>query len=292
MKDLLLHKVTRLQADVYAKSPSHALLITGDEGSGKGRLSMHLSATLLGLDQAQDLQSYPYFVHIKRPDTKQDIPIELIRALNKRLALKAPGSRKIRRVILIEDAHYLNEESANALLKMLEEPSTETVFILTATSPQVLLPTISSRAQQLQVKPVSIAQSLEFLKDSYAANDIEKAWSLSGGSAGLMVAILNGDNKHPLKMAVDEAKDYLRKSSYERLLMIDVLSRDKTRLAFFLEGLARVLGAVQRSGVGAGSNIHQVNILRTRRLVLRLQEALDANVSPKLIALNLGLNLI
>ncbi len=292
MKDLLLHKVTRLQANVFAGSPSHALLITGDEGSGKGYLSTHLSTILLGLDHAQDLQSYPYFVHIKRPDGKQDIPIESIRALNKLLTLKAPGSRKIRRVILIEDAHYLNEESSNALLKMLEEPSIETVFILTATSPEVLLPTISSRAQQLQVKPVSLTQSLEFLKDNYVAGDIEKAWRLSGGSAGLMVAILGGDNKHPLKMAVDEAKDYLRKSSYERLLMIDVLSRDKTRLALFLEGLVRVLGAVQRSETGSSSNIQQKNVLRSRRLVLRLQEALDANVSTKLIALNLGLNLI
>src|SRR3990167_9432838 len=235
INDLLLNKTTRLQIGIFANTPSHALLITGDAGSGKACTAMSLAALLLGCDRVGQLQNYPYFTHLKRPEGKQDIPIDSVRALSKLLKLKVPGSREIRRVILIEDAQDLNEEASNALLKMLEEPAAESVFILTATSAHSLLPTISSRAQQLQIRPASLAQSLKFLDDNYQKPAIESAWRLSGGSVGLMLAILHDDKDHPLKRAIDEAKEYLRKNSYQRALLSDTLSRDKIRLALLLE---------------------------------------------------------
>ncbi len=292
MKDLLLHSITRLQAETFASTPSHALLITGNVGSGKACLAKNLAASLLDCHLVQQLQKYPYFTHLKRPDGKQDISIDSIRALSKLLTLKAPGSREIRRVILIEDAQDLNEEASNALLKMLEEPAADCVFILTATSPHSLLPTISSRAQQLQVRPVSLAQSLKFLEGSYKNSDIESAWLLSAGGAGLMLAILYDDKNHPLKKAIDEAKEYLRNNSYERTLLTDSLARDKKQLALLLEALVKLLGAVQRSGRGSGNDSQQKKLLASRKLVLKLQEALNANVSPKLIVLELSLNLL
>jgi DNA polymerase-3 subunit delta' len=292
MTDLLLHKTTRLQIGAFINNPSHALLITGEVGSGKACLAMSLAATVLGCDSVEQLQTYPYFTHLKRSEGKQDISIDSIRGLNKLLKLKAPGNREIRRVILIEDAQDLNEEAANALLKMLEEPAADCVFILTATSPHNLLPTISSRAQQLQIRPVSLEQSLKFFGDDYRKNDIESAWNLSQGGVGLMLAILRDDKDHPLKAAIDEAKGYLRSNSYERVLMADPLSRDKKQLALLLEALVKLLGAVQHSGLKSSNDSQQKKLLASRKLVLKLQKALDANASPKLVALELGLNLL
>lgn len=292
MKDLLLHDSTRLQVEVFANTPSHALLITGDVGSGKACLAKSLATVLLDLHPDKRLENYPYFTHLKRPEDKQDIPIDSIRRLNKLLMLKAPGSREIRRVILIEDAQDLNDEAANALLKMLEEPAADCVFMLTATSPHSLLPTISSRAQQLQIRPASLQQSLKFLEGNYQKHAIESAWRLSGGSVGLMLAILHDDKDHPLKRAIDEAKDYLRKNNYERALLTDSLSRNKVQLALYLEALVKLLGAVQHFGLKSGNDSQQKKLLASRKLVLKLQKALDANASPKLIALELSLNLI
>lgn len=292
MKDLLLHDSTRLQAEAFVNVPSHALLISGDAGSGKACLAASLATVMLGLDSGQKLQNYPYFTHLKRPSGKQDISIDSIRNLNKLLKLKAPGSREIRRIILIENAQDLNEEAANALLKMLEEPAADCVFILTSTSPQSLLPTISSRAQQLQIRPVSLAQSLKFLEADYRKQVIESAWRLSGGNVGLMLAILHDDKDHPLKMAIEDAKDYLRMNGYERALLADRLSRDKMQMALLLEALVKLLGAVQHSGLRSGSDSQQKKMLASRKLVLKLQNALDDNVSPKLVALELSLNLI
>lgn len=292
MKNLLLQSSTRLQVEAFANSPSHALLISGDKGSGKACLAKSLAAVLLGCDSVPQLQNYPYFTHLKRSEGKQDISIDSVRSLNKLLRLKAPGSREIRRVIFIQDAQDLNEEASNALLKMLEEPAADCVFILTAISSHSLLPTISSRAQQLQIRPVSLLQSLKFLEGKYQKSAIESAWRLSQGSVGLMLAILNDDKDHSLKKAIDEAKDYLRSSSYQRALLADSLSRDKVHLALFLEALVKLLGAVQHSGIRSGGDSQQKKLLTSRKLVLKLQKALDANVSPKLVALELELNLL
>lgn len=292
MKDLLLNQATLSQAKAFINKPSHALLISGGVGSGKASMARMIASALLGLGTIQQLENYPYFTHLKRPEGKQDISIDSIRRLNKQLVLKAPGSREIRRVIFIEDAGDLNEEAANALLKMLEEPAVDCVFILSATSSQGLLPTISSRTQQLQIRPVGLQQSLKFLQPGYLDKEIEAAWRLSQGSAGLMLAILHDDKDHPLKRAIDEAKDYLRSNSYERVLLADSLSRDKNQLALVLEALVKLLGAVQHSGFRSGKGSQQKKLLGSRKLVLKLQKALDVNVSPKLVALELGLNLL
>ncbi len=292
MNDLLLNKSTLVQARAFINNPSHALLISGGGGSGKASIARLIASELLGLRTTEQLEKYPYFTHLKRPDGKQDIPIDSIRQLNKVLKLKAPGSREVRRVVIIEDAQDLNEEASNGLLKMLEEPPADCVFILSAVSSHNLLPTISSRTQQLQVRPLSLDQSLKFLQTKYSEKEIESAWRLSQGAAGLMLAILRDDKEHPLKVAVDEAKNYLRKDIYGRLLLSDSLSRDKKQLALLLEALAKLLAALQSSAAALGSDAQTQKILASRRLVLRLQEALEANVSPKLISLKLGLNLL
>jgi|SRR3989338_8546603 len=292
MNDLLLNKSTQAQARALINNPSHALLVSGGVGSGKASVARLIASELLGLRDAKMLEKYPYFTHLKRPDGKQDIPIDSVRQLNKVLKLKAPGSNEIRRIVIIEDAQDLNEEASNALLKMLEEPPADCVFILTAISAHALLPTISSRTQQLQLRPLSLDQSLKFFSPKYSELDIESAWRLSQGAAGLMLAILKDDQQHPLKIAVYEAKSYLRKDTYERLLLSDALSRDKKQLALLLEALTKLLAALQSSVAVQGSDSQTRRILASRRLILRLQEALEANVSPKLISLKLSLNLL
>src|SRR3989344_1636325 len=210
MNDLLLNKSTLAQARAFINSPSHALLISGGGGSGKASIARLIASELLGLRIPQQLEKYPYFTHLMRPEGKQDIPIDAIRQLNKVLKLKAPGSREIRRVVVIEDAQDLNEEASNALLKI----------------------------------------------------------------------------------AVDQAKGYLRKDIYERLLLSDSLSRDKKQLVLLLEALSKLLAALQSSTATRGSHSQTQKILASRRLVFRLQEALEANASPKLISLKLSLNLL
>jgi len=58
------------------------------------------------------------------------------------------------RIFAIQDAHYLNEQSANQLLKLFEEPPAQTVFILDTDQPELMLPTILSRGQKIVLTPL------------------------------------------------------------------------------------------------------------------------------------------
>ena len=86
------------------------------------------------------------------------------------------------RVFLIDNAHYLNEESGNRLLKLFEEAPARTVFLLTTDRPELLLPTIHSRGQKITLTPLPAAELAEALaqRGMDAAEALEAA-ALSGG---------------------------------------------------------------------------------------------------------------
>lgn len=292
MKPNLINIRTKKQLDLLLKNPPQAIMLIAPSGSGKLTIANYMAGNLLDRQSIERLSSHPYLVYIKRPDGKQDIPIDSVRKLIKSLSLKVPGKKEIRRVIIVEDAQDMNEEAQNAMLKILEEPPSDCVFILTADSQSNLLPTIVSRTQEVFIQPINLNQALSFYEDEFTNKQVGTAWSLSQGSAGLLSALLMDDKDHPLKQAVDSAKEYLKKDTYERLMMAEKLSKDKNLLKLFLEALLKLLAALHRNAVEAGKNDQQRRLLTSRKLVNRLQDALDNNVSPKLITLELTLNLL
>ena len=84
----------------------------------------------------------------KKKTKKANILIEQVRALGQFLTLSSHRANA-NRVLLITPAETLNEVSANALLKVLEEPPAGLVFILVCHEPQRILPTILSRCHQI-----------------------------------------------------------------------------------------------------------------------------------------------
>jgi len=71
------------------------------------------------------------------------------------LQQQARGKSARKQVFIIDDADHMNLQAQNALLKLLEEPSSSVHFILTAHQPHILLPTILSRVQRVTVHPIS-----------------------------------------------------------------------------------------------------------------------------------------
>lgn len=285
-QSILMHERTKKQLQLFTKNPSHALLITGLPGAGKGYLAQTAAAQLLGLKNLSDLEHYPYFIHVVRQEDKQEISIDAVRELIHKLQLKTPGSRGIRRVVIIEDAQLLSDEAQNSILKVLEEPPADTVIMLTAPSIRAVLPTISSRAQRLEVLPVPLKNATGYFDGEYGDKSVQSAWNLSEGALGLMIALLDDSKIHPLKSAVEDVRTLLQQDTFERLITLDKLSKDKESLTIFLEAILRVLAVLNRT---SGSTNKRV--LAGRKLVLNLQKQLADNANPRLVALELGLNL-
>lgn len=284
--------MTAKQLKDFLKNPSHGILISGPAGSGKQTIAKYLAAELIGVTMDK-LSDYPYYIILSKPSDKQEIPIDSVRQLISALKLSPAVSNKgqIKRVVLVNGAQLLSDEAQSALLKLLEEPPQSTVFILTVPTDESVLPTVASRLQMFTINSVSLEDAQKYFADRYNNTVIASAWSLSQGAPGLMAAILQDDKDHPLKLAVDAAKQLLKMDRYERLIFLDGLSADKAKLAEFMDGLSRVLAALQRSAIESGTDPLSKRIVKSRQLTNQVLDSLSKNTSTRLICLNLALNL-
>lgn len=289
MDNLIIHAATRQQLEQYLARPAHAVLLTGPAGSGKRTLAETLVAQVLGLERAR-LPSYPYFLPISTDGSS--ISIDAIRDLQKFLQLKTTGEGQLRRAVILEQAHTLTTEAQNAFLKLLEEPPADTVIVLTADTPRSLLPTILSRMQAIPVRPPSEEQLRAMLANSDHGEDVQRqAFFLSGGLPGLLHALLYDEAGHPLLTAVNQAKDLLQKTPFERLAMVDGISKQKNGAIVLVDALARIAGAGLKGAGDRGDAVRIRQWHQIRKAAAAAQSALGRNANAKLVLTNLFLNL-
>lgn len=284
-EDLLINSKTKAALETFAKQPAHALLLLGPAGSGKLALGKHLAAGLLNIKPAE-LDKYAYFLHIARQEKKQDISVEAIRELIKSLKLKVPSSSVVKRVVLVEDAHLMNQEAQNAFLKSLEEPAPGTVFILTSLSKNSLLPTVVSRATSITVEPVNLEQAAKFYAQK-SQPEVAAAWALSQGAPGLLNSLLL-DKDNDVRQAVNQAKSLLTKNKYQRLVELDKIS-DKAELQNVFDGMTKVLKALYRAAAAKNDQKRMDASLKAAKLVLEARRDIEQNAMPRLVILRLVL---
>ncbi|MEO0019466.1 MAG: hypothetical protein ABIK47_02350 [candidate division WOR-3 bacterium] len=126
------------------------------------------------------------------------IPIDAIRWLGTEMA-KPPVSARMRFFIILS-AHQLNEQAQSALLKILEEPQANTLFILTATNSNALIPTIRSRCHIIRFADIPenlIAQYLtkQGITQRDAKTGLQLAAVLGQGSIGKALSALNNPDE-------------------------------------------------------------------------------------------------
>ena len=159
---------------------AHAYAITGPEGSGKEALAVNLAR--LFLCEAPEMRDIPRPCGVCRPCIKtgrnlhpdffmirpdaSTIKMNQIRRLQQEVSL-APLEAD-RRVAIIINAHKMNQEAANALLKTLEEPPSHNHLIITASCADELLPTLVSRCQIIRCEPVPQSELMEFAEKRLA----------------------------------------------------------------------------------------------------------------------------
>lgn len=209
----------------------HALLLQGRSGIGKFDFAQHLSKSLLCQSPKSDGQacdvcsSCGWFTQNNHPDyrlispeqeadgdddagpvkkgvKKNQISVSQIRELGGFLELSSHRAGGLR-ISLIHPADALNAISANALLKMLEEPSAEVVFILVSSQPQQLLPTIVSRCQRIDMPVPETEIALQWLQQK-GLKDPALSLGYAGGS--------------PLAALHDSENDYQSVSTIIKLL--------------------------------------------------------------------------
>lgn len=196
-----------LRQSISHEHVSHGYLFAGPEGVGKKQtalaLAQYLNCSQPDMAAAESCGHCPSCIKIQQlehPDvlmvepTGTSIKIEQIRLINAKASLRSyEGKYKI---ILINDAHLMTTEAANSLLKTLEEPVSDTVFVLVTAQPQQLPVTIISRCQQISFKPLSLPILEDILRTAHPE---------LGSRVGLAAALAQGSASHGLELlAADE----------------------------------------------------------------------------------------
>ncbi len=269
--------VEHLSKHVREDAPRHAYLISGPSGIGKRTLGLRFAMALnctqptLGGDACGACRSCVQISKMQHPDldilqadqSTGQLKVDQIRELQHHLALSPYEARY--RIALLLNFERANPNAANALLKTLEEPPDQVILILTADSPENLLPTIVSRCEVIRLRPLSY----EFLASQLVRNlgvEPERAAILahvSNGCPGL--AIRYQQQPSLFQDRQKEIMEHLRllKSSYiERFFFADQLSKekDKQRLQFALESWLSFWRDAILVSNGAGNYLTNINL--------------------------------
>src|ERR687886_2783347 len=158
-----------LEGALASGDVAHAYLFYGPRGGGKRTVARRFGAALVAGGDAPAEERARRGLH---PDLSEVEPEGTFTTIGQvrevvRLAASRPFEGARRAFILRADT--LNVQAANALLKTLEEPEGETVFVLLAASREGVLPTILSRAQALRFNPVPTGVVAAFLQERGAA---------------------------------------------------------------------------------------------------------------------------
>ncbi len=192
-KQLVGHaqSLQRLQDQQTAGRLHPAWLLTGQRGIGKATLAYQFARHLLTAEQENaafyhgliDQKAHPNLFILERSadddgKLEPDIKIDKVRALSNfaRQSPALPGWR----VVIIDAVDELNRNAANSILKILEEPPHQLVFLMVCHSLGVVLPTIRSRCSLLPLQPLT---SMD-LKNLGMGQESGLLAELSGGSLG------------------------------------------------------------------------------------------------------------
>jgi len=187
---------------------SHALLFVGQAQLGKKTLAIEFVESLFN-ENIQGKQ-HPDFIFVE--PQKGKIQISQIREFIRRLSFKpliAPFKAAI-----IDQAHCMNQEAQDCLLKTLEEPKGKAILILITEYPEMLFPTILSRCEVIKFYPVREIEIKKYLEDQgIFQKEIEELIRFSMGRPGVAIDFISEPRK--LENQRKRIKDLIKFSNSE-----------------------------------------------------------------------------
>ncbi len=303
----------------------HAWLIAGPQGIGKATFAYRAAMAMLAVPSERDAfgeslavpaqsvaarqvkaLSHPGLLVIRRQYNIKDkrfpqsISVEEVRRLRSFLGHR--GAESAWRVVIVDSADELNINAANALLKSLEEPPRQTLFLLVTSEPGRLLATIRSRCRTLSLAPLQ-------------ANDLQRATAQALAAAGreiktgeataTLMALADGSVRRFLSLNSDDGL-----ALYEQIYglvaglpevrwakvhqLADSISGASAEVRFelFFELLLDLLARAVRAGAtgaGAAADLELARILAGPERLATLAEVWEtvAREKAETVALNL-----
>ena len=313
--------VQMLKQHLSHDSIRHAYLFSGPPGLGRRTLALRLAQALncpqpvapaescgkCKTCQQIERMQYPDLAVIQAEKEGGTLKVEQIRSVRQSLVLK-PYQGKYR-VALFLRFQEANANAQNALLKTLEEAPAHVILILTADTPEQLLPTIVSRCEVLRLRPLPVEMVEADLKERGSDEKAARLLAhISGGRPGYALRLMQ--DKETLKFRAQRLEDLqrlLKSTRRERFAYAEKLTDRKKKDAEAEERFRETLllwlsfwRDVMLSTSGSGTPLTnvdrlaeikalagKVSLAEARRLVEVVEETIDKlerNVNARLLA--------
>lgn len=289
---------------------SQSYCFVGRDKVGKCTVARYLSAKMLKIEESK-LDTYPDFYYLTRQvdektnKLKKEISIAQSRQIKERLGNKSWFGNY--QVVIIDEAELLNEESGNALLKMLEEGGEKRVFFLLTEDDSKLLPTIRSRCQMVffpLINKKEIADGLVSL--GYDKNIAKESADLAWGKPGRAIDLCADEDlknsfsfeltrwativSSPFYKRVKEIEDLFKESTPEAVAKSGVNTRSAEKIFETLETWSVIWRDVmldklakKENSITAKNNLSLAQIVCLVDSFKKSQVLLAQNINPKLV---------
>ncbi len=194
------------------KKLPHSILLSGQQGLGKLDFALTLAELLLCEDAGEDAcglcrncklinaGNHPDFFLMQPEDGSKVIKVDQIRAVVNAVATSSHQGKQ--QIVIVEPADAMNIAANNALLKTLEEPTGEVVFLLVTAQASLLPATIRSRCQNIVFHAPKTSVAVDWLQQQGIDS------STQGRKAAYLVKLSDSAPLQALKLAQENAQEH------------------------------------------------------------------------------------
>lgn len=313
-----------LKQSLHNKKFNHAYIFCGPNDIGKKAVAKLFSQSIICENFKNNIENtpcqkcqncihlskgiYPDYFEINVEPEKKDISIEQIKELQYNFKLKS--FLEGHKIVIIDEADKLNDTSANALLKTLEEPFEDSIIILVVENLKNVLPTIISRCQIVKFNYVNEDLIYDYLKKKEEKREnIRLVAKFINGQPGLLFQESLDEYINIYKDNIEYIEQIINSKDYQKIKIIDeilkdCLNKDLEKLVniwliyfhdlFLLKTLnyEKIINQGKLNSLKILEKKYSLEkILHIFKALIKIPDQLQKNINPKILIENLILNI-